>query len=93
MSDQLKRIALAHIELGEAILASIEGNAATVAPAPAPQPQAAPAPAASVGVCPVHGIPWTTTKGDGSPAKRAYCKTKTNDEWCDAKGPWLQPRS
>jgi hypothetical protein len=100
--DHTKNVGLAYIALGEALLASVDDGVSstppyaqpvpTAAPAPAPQPvAAAPAPE-NVGFCPQHGTPWTTTKGDGTPAKRAYCKTKNGDEWCQEKGPWLQPR-
>lgn len=76
----------------------VASSPATVAPAPAAAtPPAAgattPAAAPEGGTCPRHGTPWTTTKRDGTPAKRAYCKGKLDDgSWCDQKGPWLTPK-
>ena len=92
MSDTEKRIALAYIELGEAILAKIDGppgTASVAAPTPL-HPQATPD--AGIGVCPTHGTPWTTMKRDGTQARRAFCKTKVGNDWCDEQGPWLQPK-
>lgn len=91
--DQIKRLALAFDEVSQALLASIDDGVSSTPPfvQAAPAAQVAPAPE-NVGFCPKHGTPWTTTKGDGTPAKRAYCKTKDGDEWCAEKGPWLQPK-
>jgi hypothetical protein len=90
-----KRIALALIELGEAYLDYVEGGAGGNPPPPpaaAAFASAAPAAVTSVGECPRHHIPWRTTKGDGSPAKRAYCSEKDDGQFCPEKGPWLQSR-
>lgn len=92
------RLALALNELAAALLDSIEGDGAGVGSSPAPAPAAAfaaarpPAPV-SAGQCPIHGTDWRTTKGDGTPAKRAYCSQKMEDDsYCTEKGPWLQSR-
>lgn len=56
------------------------------APVQATTTQAAPASL----VCPIHNSEWRRTKGDGTPAKRAYCSKKNDDgSYCDQKGPWL----
>jgi hypothetical protein len=106
--DLVKRVALALDELSQALLASIDDGVSSTgqwaqpqaAPQPAPQPvQAAPAPASAgfPGNCPVHNLPFTTVKADGSPAKRAFCKNKVRqadgtETWCEEKGPWLNSR-
>jgi hypothetical protein len=98
-----KRIALAYAELSEALLAKLgyEDGVSTSLPqpvvnnvAPAPQTaQAQPVQTDFPGNCPVHNKPFTTVKANGEPAKRAFCKTKIGEGWCDEKGPWLQPKS
>lgn len=91
----LTRLALALNELAAALLEHVEGDAGADSSSPAPATafaQAQPATAGDPGACPVHHVPWRTTKGDGSPAKRAYCSEKTNGEYCNEKGPWLQSR-
>lgn len=92
--DTIKRLALAYDELAQALLATIDDGVSSTAPVPqqAPVPQGAEQ-AAFPGNCPVHNKPFTTVKADGTPAKRAFCKTKVGDGWCDQKGPWLQPKS
>jgi hypothetical protein len=66
------------------------GPAPSVPQAVSPQPVAA----QPDGVCPTHGTPWRTTKGNGDPAKRAYCSGKLpNGDYCDQRGPWLQAKA
>jgi hypothetical protein len=91
------RLALALNELAAALLESIEGGTGAGSSSPAPATAFATAKPAQVtgnaGDCPVHGTPWRTTKGDGTPAKRAYCSGKMEDDsYCSEKGPWLQSR-
>jgi hypothetical protein len=90
------RLALALNELAAAIL-ELSGDAGAGVPPPAPAAAFAKAQPAQVGAsagdCPIHGTPLRTTKGDGSPAKRAYCSGKMEDDsYCSEKGPWLQSR-
>lgn len=100
-NDQIKRIALALDELSQAYLATLDDGVSSTPPYAQPQaaPQTAQAqpvqPAAQTafpGNCPVHNIPFTTVKANGEPAKRAFCKTKIGEGWCDEKGPWLNSR-
>jgi hypothetical protein len=90
------RLALALNELAAALLELAEdGNPVAGPPPSATGPavafaSATPPSPVPAGNCPVHNIPWRTTKSDGSPAKRAYCSQKNEDgSYCDAKGPWL----
>lgn len=67
----------------------IDRATAQVAAPAQPFVQTAPA-APQALVCPVHNSEWRRTKGDGTPAKRAYCSKKNDDgSYCDQKGPWL----
>lgn len=81
----------------ERIVTLLEGMAkpslSVVPPTPAAEAFATqappPGPTASL-VCPVHNVEWRRTKGDGTPAKRAYCSKKNDDgSYCDQTGPWL----
>jgi hypothetical protein len=68
----------------------------TVQTAPSEPQAVSPQPVAAQpdGVCPTHGTPWRTTKGNGDPAKRAYCSGKLpNGDYCDQRGPWLQAKA
>jgi hypothetical protein len=91
-----QRIQNAISELTAAIIEHIEGGGAGV-PSSSPAPAAAfaraqPQTTSDFGKCPVHGVEWRTTKGDGSPAKRAYCSQLEDGNYCSEKGPWLQSR-
>lgn len=88
------RLAAALNELAAALLDDTTGAAGATPPAPAAAFAAAKPPTQSdPGLCPVHETPWKTTKGDGSPAKRAYCSQKDADgEYCSERGPWLTSR-
>lgn len=91
IASALERIAAALEEKADA--RDIDHAVAQVQATPAAQAFASqqPAPAAPQAlVCPVHNSEWRRTKGDGTPAKRAYCSKKNDDgSYCDQKGPWL----
>jgi hypothetical protein len=79
--------------VNELVMAIIEHTQSAGAGVPSSSPAPVAHTTSNFGSCPVHHVEWRTTKGDGSPAKRAYCSQKDDDgSYCDERGPWLQSR-